>query len=219
MNLSEGIILECRIMCVVQVFPTNLKIQINDKNNNKMITLSIFRLHSIRSIPRIIPRLTTYSTTPTPPNEPTIDPNFAKEFTSDHVPRDKLTIKFVRSGGPGGQNVNKVSTKVDMRFSLKEAANWLPPYVHRRLVEQNPNRVSKAYEFVLSSDRHRTQRQNLADCIDKLTEMIKKAAFVAQGPSEETLQRIEEIKEVAKEKKKFQKQKHSSKKADRQWKY
>jgi protein subunit release factor B len=186
---------------------------------SRIFTVNTVRLRPL--IPTTIPKPLSfplshsYSTTP----DIDIDPNFANEFTSDHIPRDKLTIKFVRSGGPGGQNVNKVSTKVGMRFNLKDATEWLPPYVHRRLIEQNPNRVSKAYEFVLSSDRHRTQRQNLADCIDKLTDMIKKAAFVPQGPSEETLQRIEEIKEVAKEKKKFQKQKHSSKKADRQWKY
>ncbi len=45
---------------------------------------------------------------------------------------DKFDVSFARSSGPGGQNVNKVSTKVDMRFKLSEA-NWLHPYVRRKL--------------------------------------------------------------------------------------
>jgi len=71
------------------------------------------------------------------------------------VPRERVRVSFSRSSGAGGQNVNKVNTKAELRFDLSEAG-WLPDDVRRRLTEQNPARVNARAEFFLASDVHRT---------------------------------------------------------------
>ena len=82
--------------------------------------------------------------------------------------KEDVTIAFSRSGGAGGQNVNKVSTKVDMRLHLERAAGWLHPWVTRRLVVLEKNRVNKEGELVMQSSRYRTQAQNLDDAMEKM---------------------------------------------------
>lgn len=91
------------------------------------------------------------------------------------IPREKLTVRFVRSGGPGGQNVNKVATKAEVRFSLVEA-DWIPPQVRARLAEQRPHVLTRAGELVISSDRFRSQPQNLEDCLARLRSWLAAAA-------------------------------------------
>ncbi|TPX58137.1 hypothetical protein PhCBS80983_g03334 [Powellomyces hirtus] len=135
----------------------------------------------------------------TPSLRSQLDPNFDPEawiatFTRDSIPREQLEIAFSRSGGPGGQNVNKVNTKVDMRFPLK-TVEWVPEPVKAQLREMHAGRINKRAEFVVSSERHRTQHHNLEDCIDKLHAMITSAAesLVVREASEETLERITEL--------------------------
>ncbi|KAJ3053290.1 hypothetical protein HK097_004621 [Rhizophlyctis rosea] len=98
-----------------------------------------------------------------------------------------------------------------MRFSV-DGADWLPPEVRSKLREQNPNRINKKGEFVVQSDALRTQAGNLEGCLNIIYECIVKAAYVPKGPSEEKLQRIQELKEEQLEKKVFHKTVRSSKK-------
>jgi len=91
------------------------------------------------------------------------------------IPRQRLEIRFSRSGGPGGQNVNKVETKVEIRFVLA-AADWLPERVRVRLAELYPRRLTGDGELVVVSSRYRTQSRNVEDCLEKLRALIVAAS-------------------------------------------
>jgi peptidyl-tRNA hydrolase ICT1 len=101
----------------------------------------------------------------------------AEGDTRIELPRDKLTVTFSRSSGAGGQNVNKVSTKADVRFVLADAA-WLAPGVRARVAALFPAAVTAAGDVVVTSQRHRTQEANLDDALDKLRSMIARAAVI-----------------------------------------
>ncbi|RDX63331.1 Peptidyl-tRNA hydrolase ICT1, mitochondrial, partial [Mucuna pruriens] len=84
------------------------------------------------------------------------------KITLDHV-----TVSFARSGGPGGQNVNKVNTKVDMRFNVNNAY-WLSDRVRDKILQMEKNRINKDGELVISSTKTRTQKGNIEDALAKL---------------------------------------------------
>jgi ribosome-associated protein len=87
------------------------------------------------------------------------------------IPAAELQASFVRSAGPGGQNVNKVNTKAVLRWQAA-ATPSLPEAVRRRFLTRYANRVNSAGELVLSADEHREQSRNLRACHDRLQQMI-----------------------------------------------
>ena len=80
-------------------------------------------------------------------------------------------MSFARSAGPGGQNVNKVSSKAVLRWQVVATAS-LPEAVRRRFVTRYANRINVAGELVLSSDEYREQPRNTAACMERLRTMI-----------------------------------------------
>jgi ribosome-associated protein len=87
------------------------------------------------------------------------------------IPAAELQVSFARSAGPGGQNVNKVNTKAQLRWAARESAA-LPPAVKARLLARYGNRINNEGELVLTSDEHREQARNLNACREKLRAMI-----------------------------------------------
>jgi ribosome-associated protein len=93
-------------------------------------------------------------------------------ITSDLViPEAELRLSFARSGGPGGQNVNKVSSKAVLRFDALTSRS-LSPDVRERFLTRHKSRVTKAGEVVIHSDEFRDQPKNIQACYDKLRAMV-----------------------------------------------
>lgn len=116
----------------------------------------------------------------------TPDPN---EKFCGFIPINKLEITYSASSGPGGQNVNKVHTKVDLRFKPSEA-DWLHPDVKAKILELHGNKLNKEGYLIIRSDTTRSQQLNLADCMHKLRNLIRDAAVTKRQPSPETVERI-----------------------------
>jgi ribosome-associated protein len=87
------------------------------------------------------------------------------------IPDEELHFSYARSGGPGGQNVNKVASKAVLHWNLAGNTS-LPPGVKERLRVQQANRVTTEGELVIQSQRYRDQGKNLEDCLAKLREMV-----------------------------------------------
>jgi ribosome-associated protein len=89
-----------------------------------------------------------------------------------------LTFSFVRSGGPGGQNVNKVSTAAQLRFD-PGCLRWLSADARQRLLALAGSRATLDGIIIISASRFRTQERNRADAEERLVALIQKALVVS----------------------------------------
>ncbi|XP_045346842.1 peptidyl-tRNA hydrolase ICT1, mitochondrial isoform X1 [Leopardus geoffroyi] len=110
-------------------------------------------------------------------------PDDAKQANND-IPLDRLTISYCRSSGPGGQNVNKVNSKAEVRFHLA-TAEWIPEPARQKMAITHKNKINKSGELILTSECSRYQFRNLADCLQKIRDMIAEASQPAKEPSKE----------------------------------
>jgi ribosome-associated protein len=91
------------------------------------------------------------------------------------VPLKELRFHFVRSGGPGGQNVNKVNTKAVLRWAVTTTGS-LPEGVRARFLARFKRRVGQDGDLVIASQRFRDRGRNVADCLAKLRVMLDEVA-------------------------------------------
>ena len=113
-----------------------------------------------------------------------------------HILDDKLHWSFVRAGGPGGQNVNKVASKAVLRWNL-DSNSTLPTSLKDRLRTQQRKRINAGGDLIVTSQRFRDQERNRQDCLEKLRAMIliaaaapreRKATRPTRGSKENRLQ-------------------------------
>jgi len=88
---------------------------------------------------------------------------------------DEIQVQFIRSSGPGGQNVNKVSTAVQLRFDIHNSPS-LSGDVKTRLIRLAGRRITQDGVLILDARQFRTQERNREDVIERLKELIRKAA-------------------------------------------
>ncbi len=93
------------------------------------------------------------------------------------IDETELSERFVLSSGPGGQNVNKVSTAVELRFSVRESPS-LPDGLKARLIRIAGSRMTQEGVLVIDAQRFRSQQRNRDDAVERLFEMIRTAAEV-----------------------------------------
>src|SRR5690606_36651671 len=104
------------------------------------------------------------------------------------IPLSELAMTFVRSSGPGGQNVNKVATAVQLRFDVPNSPS-LPEPVKTRLLARAGARATREGVLVITADRHRTPPLNRADAIARFADLVRAATAVprTRRPTRPTL--------------------------------
>lgn len=124
------------------------------------------------------------------------------------IPAELIQVSAVRSSGPGGQNVNKVATCIELRFNPK-SCDSLPEAAVQRLLEAARNRLDAEGNIIVTSQKYREQYRNLLDAYEKLKIMIIKALKPPKVRKPTAPSR------AAKEKRLTGKKQHSGKKAQR----
>ncbi len=92
--------------------------------------------------------------------------------TNVQIPMNELNFTFARSGGPGGQHVNKVNSKAILHWSVLNTKS-MPPTIKARFMDRYGGRLTTEGDLVIMSQKFRDQNSNIEDCLEKLREMIE----------------------------------------------
>ncbi|WP_293647080.1 alternative ribosome rescue aminoacyl-tRNA hydrolase ArfB [Thiolapillus sp.] len=95
------------------------------------------------------------------------------------IPDDELEFSAIRAQGAGGQNVNKVSSAIHLRFDIR--ASSLPDFYKERLLRLRDRRINKEGVIVIKAQQHRTREKNREDALQRLQQLIKSVAVVQKA--------------------------------------
>ncbi|KIJ62852.1 hypothetical protein HYDPIDRAFT_113967 [Hydnomerulius pinastri MD-312] len=159
---------------------------------------------------------------PQPPSFASLAPEHEKEARSwlssfraaATVPKDLVELSFSRSSGPGGQNVNKVSTKVTARCRLD--APWIPLWARESLME-SPYYVKSSHSLLMTSSASRSQASNVDDVLSKLHRLVVEfaAKLITNSPTKEQRKRVVDFQKADNIRRRVQKDRQSSIKKSR----
>jgi ribosome-associated protein len=94
---------------------------------------------------------------------------------SIQIPEREVQLRFIRAAGPGGQNVNKVASAVELRFDVKHSLA-LPEEVRQRLIRQSGKKLNSAGVLIIQARRYRSQDRNRQDALERLVRLVRQAA-------------------------------------------
>eukprot|EP00158_Paraphelidium_tribonemae_P002076 Partr_v1_DN25096_c0_g1_i1_m51006 putative Immature colon carcinoma transcript 1 len=169
----------------------------------------MIRLFHSTAIARYAPKFTQ-----TPDQREAIE--WARTFSRSSIPIQALDISYSRSGGPGGQNVNKLATKVEMRFQLSKAS-WIPVYVRDYLRLSDRVHVTPlSDEYRITCSVHRSQNRNYEECLEKIcTNLLDAVRSIPSDTSYEQSRRVISLQTASDNRRLLEKKKASQKKASR----
>ncbi len=112
------------------------------------------------------------------------------------IPDDEIVLSAIRAQGSGGQNVNKVSSAIHLRFDIR--ASSLPAFYKERLLALSDSRISKEGIIIIKAQTHRTQEKNRKEALERLQSLIKSVSFVRKARRPTKPSRNAQIKRVDK---------------------
>ncbi len=122
------------------------------------------------------------------------------------IPYSEFNFTFSRSSGPGGQNINKVNSKVTLNWNIKESESC-PEEVKSRFKQSYPHLLTKNEEIIISSQKYRSQQANIDDCIQKIHSLINSVAVPPKPRKATKPKRSAILKRLASKKKEGEKKK------------
>jgi peptidyl-tRNA hydrolase ICT1 len=135
------------------------------------------------------------------------------------VPRTDFQISFSRSSGPGGQKVNKTSSKATVTLRQWTATPWIPVEVKRQMLDNGYRYMTKRGDLVIQDDTQRSRELNTDLCFYKFVEELKKTVKFAGEVKEKDKIKWKKVKEMTNEQRLQDKQRRSTKKQARKFDY
>jgi ribosome-associated protein len=123
------------------------------------------------------------------------------------VPTTEFTFEYIRSSGPGGQRVNKVSTKARLRWPVAQSPS-LDEGVKQRFLEKHRRRITSDGELLITSQRYRDQRKNAGDCLEKLRELLAEVAAPPKPRKKRKIPRAVKERRLAEKRQRAERKEH-----------